>query len=107
MAGELQDMIESKPNTRQERRQQKELERTERIKDATQKKESVRKRRGQIRLIPIWLRLLIITVLVCLSILAGLMVGYGVIGDGKAADALKVSTWQHLVDLVLKDVSDK
>lgn len=31
------------------------------------------------------------------------MIGYGVLGDGRPLDALKPSTWQHIIDLVEKD----
>ncbi|WP_240189876.1 DNA-directed RNA polymerase subunit beta [Bacillus sp. P14.5] len=31
------------------------------------------------------------------------MIGYGVIGDGKPMDVLDKSTWQHIIDIVLKD----
>lgn len=61
------------------------------------------KRRIRIRLIPIWLRLIIIIFAMAISIVLGAMVGYGVLGDGKPLDALKPSTWQHIVDLVEKE----
>ncbi|KFZ42089.1 DNA-directed RNA polymerase subunit beta [Anoxybacillus flavithermus] len=65
-----------------------------------QQKRSLRRPRR--RLIPIWLRLVIVFVLVGLSGMIGAMVGYGVIGDGKPFDALKLTTWQHIVDLIEK-----
>jgi len=54
------------------------------------------------RLIPIWLRLLIVLVLMAVSLAAGLAIGYGVIGDGKPLDVFKRSTWQHIIDFVEK-----
>jgi zinc transporter ZupT len=60
-------------------------------------------RRLRRRLIPIWLRLIIVAVLVVISTAIGAMVGYSVLGDGKPLDALKPSTWQHIIDLVEKD----
>ncbi|AST06064.1 DNA-directed RNA polymerase subunit beta [Anoxybacillus sp. LAT_35] len=65
-----------------------------------QQKRSLRRPRR--RLIPIWLRLVIVFVLVLLSGMIGAMVGYGVIGEGNAWDALKPATWQHIVDLIEK-----
>ncbi|WP_088104365.1 DNA-directed RNA polymerase subunit beta [Halalkalibacter urbisdiaboli] len=59
-----------------------------------------RRPRLRIRLIPIWLRLLIVVVLVGGSLLLGLMVGYGVLGDGVPADALKPETWYHILDIM-------
>lgn len=60
-------------------------------------------RKIRIRLIPIWLRLILVVLAMAISVLLGAMVGYGVLGDGKPLDALKPSTWQHIVDLVEKD----
>ncbi|MCP1143635.1 DNA-directed RNA polymerase subunit beta [Lysinibacillus endophyticus] len=52
------------------------------------------------RLFPIWLRLLIVFILLFLAICFGVMIGYGVIGDGKPLDALKWGTWQHILDII-------
>ncbi|WP_449538016.1 DNA-directed RNA polymerase subunit beta [Ferdinandcohnia sp. Marseille-Q9671] len=62
-----------------------------------------REKKIRIRLIPIWVRLLLVVILFAASILIGVVVGYGVIGDGEPSDALKKSTWQHIVDIVNKD----
>ncbi|MFD1737020.1 DNA-directed RNA polymerase subunit beta [Bacillus salitolerans] len=56
-----------------------------------------------IRLIPIWLRLIIVVILISASLLAGLVVGYGILGNGEINDALKKSTWTHIVDLIEAD----
>ncbi|WP_328797274.1 DNA-directed RNA polymerase subunit beta [Heyndrickxia sporothermodurans] len=37
-----------------------------------------------------------------ISLILGVIIGYGVIGDGKPMDALKKSTWTHIIDLVNK-----
>jgi cation transport ATPase len=66
--------------------------------ESTSKKKNVR-----VRLIPIWLRLVIIFLLMVLSLTVGTMVGYGVIGDGKPLDALKQSTWTHIIDIINKE----
>ncbi|MBA2874506.1 DNA-directed RNA polymerase subunit beta [Thermaerobacillus caldiproteolyticus] len=55
------------------------------------------------RLIPIWLRLVIVVFLMIISTVLGAMIGYGVIGDGKPFDVFKPSTWQRIVDIVEKD----
>lgn len=54
----------------------------------------------QIRLFPIWLRIIIVIALVALAAVAGAIVGFGVIGDGEPADALKWETWQHILDIM-------
>ncbi|MGX1901369.1 DNA-directed RNA polymerase subunit beta [Thermolongibacillus altinsuensis] len=68
-----------------------------------QPKQENEEKRTSRRLIPIWLRLIIVAVLVVISTAIGAMVGYSVLGDGKPLDALKPSTWQHIIDLVEKD----
>ena len=54
----------------------------------------------RIRLIPIWLRVIMIIALIFVSMTLGAAIGYGVLGDGKASDVFKPSTWTHLRDLV-------
>lgn len=54
----------------------------------------------QIRLFPIWLRIIIVLVLIVVAAILGVMVGYGVIGDGEPRDALKWETWQHIIDIM-------
>lgn len=82
----------AKPKTREERR----------LASGEQKKTSgsKRTRRPRLRLIPIWLRILLSIVLIGGSLLLGLIVGYGVIGDGDPADALKPETWYHILDII-------
>ncbi len=59
--------------------------------------------RIKIRLIPIWLRVVLVIVLSIFSLLIGVVFGYGVIGDGHPIDAFKKSTWTHIIDLVKKE----
>lgn len=54
----------------------------------------------QIRLFPIWLRIIIVLALVALAAVLGAMVGFGIIGDGRPADVLKWETWQHILDIM-------
>ncbi|MBT2583783.1 DNA-directed RNA polymerase subunit beta [Planococcus sp. ISL-109] len=54
----------------------------------------------QIRLFPIWLRVLLVIGLLVVMAVLGVMVGYGVIGEGNAGDALKWETWQHILDIM-------
>lgn len=54
----------------------------------------------QIRLFPIWLRILLVLALIALAVVLGVMIGYGIIGDGKPTDALKWETWQHIIDIM-------
>lgn len=59
-----------------------------------------RRRRPRIRLIPIWLRFIIAVVLIGGSFLLGLIVGYGVIGDGDPSEAVKPHIWYHILDMI-------
>lgn len=61
------------------------------------------KKRIRIRLIPIWVRVLLVLIFMVGSTLVGLIVGYGIIGSGNPEDALEKSTWQHIIDLVEKE----
>lgn len=54
----------------------------------------------QIRLIPIWIRVILIILLFVGVAVIGLRVGYGTIGDGNPADVFKKETWTHIVDIV-------
>lgn len=109
MTGEFENVRSGEPKTRKQRRQARVAARAERIQKRSQKQNqesaqtgSSENRPTKKRLIPIWLRLLIVAILVGISITVGVMVGYGVIGDGEALDALKISTWKHLLDLIIE-----
>ncbi|WP_227394438.1 DNA-directed RNA polymerase subunit beta [Jeotgalibacillus aurantiacus] len=72
-------------------------------KPTEEKTESRVPRWVQVRLFPILIRLVLVIALAAGSLLLGLMVGYGVIGDGSPTDALKKETWTHIIDLVTQD----
>ena len=59
-------------------------------------------KRVRIRLIPIWLRLVLLLVSVFICVTAGAAVGYGILGGGDVGDIFKESTWTHIIDLVDK-----
>lgn len=54
----------------------------------------------QLRLIPIWLRIILVAVLFIAAGAIGITVGYSVLGGGESSDALQWSTWQHLLDIM-------
>ncbi|WP_101842400.1 DNA-directed RNA polymerase subunit beta [Halobacillus sp. Marseille-P3879] len=60
-------------------------------------KRQVKSRR---RILPIWLRIIIVLVLSALALAIGLMIGYGVLGDGDPLDALSWSTWEQIINIV-------
>ncbi|MGO4890230.1 DNA-directed RNA polymerase subunit beta [Anaerobacillus sp. MEB173] len=97
MSDELEKREKNKKAEQKEEKQKQEPHNENR----RERRKRIRKqRKGRIRLIPIWLRLIIIIFLAAASLVAGLVVGYGIIGDGHPADALKVETWQHIVNIV-------
>jgi len=54
----------------------------------------------QIRLIPIWLRIILIALLLVLVSIIGLQIGFSYIGDGDPKDVLKKETWTHILDII-------
>lgn len=84
-----------KAQTREEYKKQKQAENHLAVHSGT--------KRIRVRLIPIWLRIVLLIVVVAVSLTAGALVGYGAIGGGKATDVFKLSTWTHIRDLVEKE----
>lgn len=66
-------------------------------------KRSNRKIKYRIRIFPIWLRVIVVILLAGISLAIGLMVGYGIIGEGNTMDVFQKETWQHIVDIVKKE----
>ncbi|UFT98903.1 DNA-directed RNA polymerase subunit beta [Radiobacillus kanasensis] len=73
-----------------EGQEQKQKRKEEKLKGKTLKR----------RVFPIWLRIVVVATLCFLALILGLMMGYGVIGDGKAADVLEFDTWKHIKNIV-------
>ncbi|MER2088874.1 MAG: DNA-directed RNA polymerase subunit beta [Sporosarcina sp.] len=54
----------------------------------------------QIRLLPIWLRIILVLLLLIGAALLGTMIGYGSLGDGNPTDVFKKETWTHILDII-------
>jgi len=54
----------------------------------------------QIRLLPIWLRVVLVLLLLSGAAVFGAMIGYGYVGDGNPSDVLKKETWTHIIDII-------
>ncbi|WP_153730387.1 DNA-directed RNA polymerase subunit beta [Sporosarcina obsidiansis] len=54
----------------------------------------------RVRMIPIWLRLLILLALLVIAAILGAVIGFSVIGDGSAGDVFHKETWQHIFDIM-------
>jgi hypothetical protein len=61
-----------------------------------------RRKKVRVRLIPVWVKVAIVILLTVVSVLAGTVVGYGVIGNGKPSEALQKGTWTHIIDIINK-----
>ncbi|AST93653.1 hypothetical protein BC6307_21480 [Sutcliffiella cohnii] len=57
-------------------------------------------KRPRMRVIPIWIRIILVAAFFCVAVVAGAMFGYGILGDGAPMDVLKKETWEHILDLV-------
>lgn len=70
----------------------------------TEKREKRRKlsktRKG--RTIPWYAKLITVFVLLFVSLLGGLAVGYSVVGNGPVLEAFDIETYKHIYDLVFK-----
>lgn len=85
------------------RRTDKRLPQKQKIRIATGKRTVKRKTRVKTRrrrVFPIWLRILVISILCAAAAIAGLVIGYGIIGSGNPVDALRFDTWKHIFDLI-------
>lgn len=71
--------------------------------DEKEKRQKRSPKKIKVRLIPIWLRTIIVILSFFICLITGVIVGYSVFGDGKPQDALKKSTWTHIIDLVNKE----
>lgn len=71
-------------------------------KESRQSKKQIRKK-YRIRKFPIWLRIIVVFILFVLCLIIGVIVGYGVLGDGNPTDALDKQTWQHIIDIIQKE----
>lgn len=65
-----------------------------------EEQETKRQKKIKVRLLPIWLRLIIIACLIVFMVIIGALIGYSVIGGGHPLDVFKISTWTHIVDIV-------
>ncbi|GGE85121.1 DNA-directed RNA polymerase subunit beta [Priestia taiwanensis] len=70
--------------------------------EGREERHKVSKKDTQVRLIPIWLRIIILFISIVVSVVIGAVIGYSIIGDGNVSDVFKIDTWTHILDLVGK-----
>lgn len=54
----------------------------------------------QIRLLPIWLRIILVLLLLIGTAMFGAMIGYSSLGDGDPSDVFNKETWTHILDII-------
>lgn len=54
----------------------------------------------QMRILPIYVRVLLVILLLIVVTIIGLRIGYGYMGDGNPNDVLKKETWTHIIDII-------
>ncbi|WP_163539670.1 DNA-directed RNA polymerase subunit beta [Gracilibacillus sp. YIM 98692] len=90
-------MLDRLPFKRSQQTEEEKEEKKRRKRSRKEEKTYVR------RLVPVWLKIIIILVLSLLSLLIGMMIGFSVLGDGHPLDVLRVETWKHIIDIVWAD----
>ncbi|WP_203248469.1 DNA-directed RNA polymerase subunit beta [Sporosarcina beigongshangi] len=93
------DELETPTRTRATRKQ---LSNTEQRSRSTESEQTTPKKQFwvQIRLLPIWLRIVLVLLLLAGAAILGAIIGYGYVGDGQPADVLKKETWTHILDII-------
>lgn len=98
--------MESQNNITRPSREEQRKERRKNERAASRERETKSKNDGdkvRIRILPIWLRILLVLAGSIIAVFLGLIIGYAVIGDGSFGEVFKMSTWTHIIDLVLKE----
>jgi len=54
----------------------------------------------KIRILPIWLRIILVLLLLTGAAILGAIIGYGYLGDGQPSEVLKKETWTHIFDIM-------
>ncbi|MFD1036827.1 DNA-directed RNA polymerase subunit beta [Virgibacillus byunsanensis] len=97
---------QSKKRARQKSREQEQQtsdKLTRKQQKKKQKEEKRKNKKPRRRIFPIWLRVIFVLLLAAGALALGLMVGYGILGDGTPRDALEKDTWQHIIDIVTQE----
>ena len=81
---------------------QQEISRKTEKKEKQQSKRMQKLNKPRLRIFPIWLRIIVVLIFAAAAFIVGLMIGFAVLGNGSPLDALRIETWQHIVDIVNK-----
>ncbi|GAE92483.1 hypothetical protein JCM21714_1487 [Gracilibacillus boraciitolerans JCM 21714] len=91
-----------KPNKQQTDEQKQITDNTQSKKEkrAEKKKQNKEEKKYLRRVVPVWLKILIVVVLSLFALMIGLIIGFSTLGDGRPLDVLRWDTWQHIIDFV-------
>lgn len=88
---------ENEKTSSQSRKQYKQ----DKKKEKNSKKRKTKKRRGRIRYIPVWLRVILVISFAIGAFYGGMIVGYTILGDGQDADTiLNREYWEGLLEYI-------
>ncbi|MBB5174617.1 DNA-directed RNA polymerase subunit beta [Texcoconibacillus texcoconensis] len=101
-------MSKDEQNEPRSRRERKKVEREQgkdrkRQSTSTNTEENAKiedKKKPRIRMVPIWLRIVIIVGLAFVGLIFGAMFGYGILGGENPIEALNPDTWRHIYDII-------
>ncbi|WP_240376127.1 DNA-directed RNA polymerase subunit beta [Bacillus piscicola] len=101
-----EDAVNSPATQEEQNKEEKKETRSSRAEQRAEKQEKQSRLRRflakpRVRLVPIWARLLGVLVLLICSLIAGLLIGYIVIGDGDSLQVLNWKNWQALYDFMM------
>lgn len=74
--------------------------RKEKIEDKSTTDETKKNSWVQMRILPIYVRIILVIVLLIVVAIIGLRIGYGYMGDGDPSDVFKKETWTHITDII-------
>lgn len=99
------ELINDNSNPREDLSQLKKTSRRRMRKEEDKKKKEVKQPQTTkeillARLLATGIKVIVFLVVILFVAIVGLMIGYGVIGDGNPVDALNWATWQHMLDII-------
>lgn len=100
MTNELKNEQRMSQNSRTERTRKAKAEHKKKKVKKEKKQPELTKEIFLSRLASTGIKLLIFFIIIIFVAIIGLMIGFGVIGEGNPVDALKWETWQHILDII-------
>ncbi|MFT9849102.1 DNA-directed RNA polymerase subunit beta [Aneurinibacillus sp. REN35] len=68
--------------------------------EGKEKNAAVKKRAKRRGGMPLLLKIMLVPFLLFIALLAGLIAGYSIVGNGSALDVFDMNTWKHMYNLV-------